>query len=145
MYKNFLVLHTIILFTGCSLNSLDYGSNLKSNQALLNPISETLYTQISHDKVDLKIISINGKKTSFLSLSDTHIVNSGHVEFLVRCFYKNRNSFTTFKLNLKSKKVYTIRAIAHNKETTFNILTDGKIIATKSSKTKLLNREGINF
>ena len=138
------ILYTLFLM-GCSLNTLKYENRLKEGQALLNPISETVYTEVSSSEVDLKILSINGQSTSLFSFSNTHIVKAGDVEFLVRCYYNNRKSFTKFKLNLKSKKVYTIRAIAHNKETTFNVLTDEKIIATKSVKTKLLHREGINF
>ena len=140
---------TITLFTllsvGCSLNSLKYGSNLKEGQALLNPISETLYTPTSSEKVELKILSINGKSTSLFSLVNTQVVNTGEVEFLVRCYYQNRKSFTIFKLNLESKKVYHIRADLSNRETTFNIWSESKIIATQRAKTKIMNSDRITF
>jgi len=139
------LIKTIVSFTltllliGCSLNSLKYGSDLKDNQALLNPISETIYSQTSSDKLELKILSINGKSTSLFSMSSTHVVDIGEVEFLIRCYYKNRKSFTKFKLNLKNKKVYHIRAIPSLRETVFNIWVDSKIIATKTVKTKLMS------
>ena len=140
---------TITLFTlllmGCSLNSLKYGSNLKEGQALLNPISETIYTATSSEEVKLKILSINGKSSSLFSLTNTQVVNAGEVEFLVRCFYQKRKSFTIFKLNLESKRVYHIRANVTNKETIFNVYSESKIIATQRAKTKLMNSDRIVF
>jgi len=140
---------TITLFTlllmGCSLNSFKYGSNLKEGQALLNSMSDIIYTPTSSEKVKLKILSINGKSTSLFSLTDTHVVNAGEIKFIVRCFYRNRKSFTTFKLNLESKKVYHIRADVSNKETVFNVWSESKIIATQSGKTKIMNSDRIVF
>ena len=140
---------TITLFTlllmGCSLNSLKYGSNLKEGQALINPISETIYTPTSSKEVDLKIISINGKSTSLFSLIDTQVVNTGEIEFLVRCYYNYRKSFTTFKLNLESKKVYHIRANVSNKETVFNVYSESKIVASQSAETKIMNSDRVVF
>jgi len=140
---------TITLFTlllmGCSLNSLKHGSNLKEGQALLNPMSEIIYTPTSSEKIDLKVLSINGKSTSLFSLTDTQVVNAGEVKFLIRCYYRNRKSFTIFKLNLESKKVYHIRADISNKETLFNVWSESKIIATQSGKTKIMNSNRVVF
>ena len=140
---------TITLFTlllmGCSLNSLKHGSNLKEGQALLNPMSEIIYTPTSSEKIDLKVLSINGKSTSLFSLTDTQVVNAGEVKFLIRCYYRNRKSFTIFKLNLESKKVYHIRADISNKETLFNVWSESKIIATQRGKTKIMNSDRVVF
>ena len=122
-----------LIFTACSPTS---AYNLKPNESIICPVSETVYIHNKPYEKDLKIIRLNGKSSNF-SFTGNQTVPVGETTLLIRSHFMGHLRMAKIKFNVEAGKAYYIRGQPNGFGMTFVIKNnEGKIIIEKEGVRK---------